>query len=195
MHPMAFSERPRSFPEGPCEGPRDNPTTRTASIKLINFGDGRIILEDCSAVDNALDKEQIVCPLSPGGMKCIWQAHEQDQEEASDVLSNKFHLGEIIYNRDTHQVEKSPFLESNHDPVQLPPAHAALLGTMMGQQGRVFTPRQLLDSYNEGFGTQPEHTVRVNVYRLRHNIGDDQGEFIQTVRGIGYRAAPQPRKT
>jgi two-component system alkaline phosphatase synthesis response regulator PhoP len=39
-----------------------------------------------------------------------------------------------------------------------------------------------------------DRTIDVHIGRLREKLGDDAGapRYIATIRGVGYRAAPQP---
>jgi DNA-binding response OmpR family regulator len=68
-----------------------------------------------------------------------------------------------------------------------------LLRFMIQRPGRVFTRTELLSEvwgYNFYGGTR---TVDVHVRRLRAKLGPESEALIQTVRGVGYRAA-EPRR-
>jgi DNA-binding response OmpR family regulator len=67
-----------------------------------------------------------------------------------------------------------------------------LLKFLVQRPGRVFTRTELLSEvwgYNFYGGTR---TVDVHVRRLRAKLGPEHEALIQTVRGVGYRAA-EPR--
>jgi two-component system phosphate regulon response regulator PhoB len=64
-----------------------------------------------------------------------------------------------------------------------------LLTTLLSRKGRVQSRKQLLDDV---WGIQADvstRTVDTHVKRLRHKLGA-AGEFIETLRGVGYRFRP-----
>ncbi|MEL6184248.1 MAG: winged helix-turn-helix domain-containing protein, partial [Myxococcota bacterium] len=64
-----------------------------------------------------------------------------------------------------------------------------LLTTLLSRKGRVQSRKQLLDDV---WGIQADvstRTVDTHVKRLRHKLGE-AGEFIETLRGVGYRFRP-----
>ena len=64
-----------------------------------------------------------------------------------------------------------------------------LLTTLLSRKGRVQSRKQLLDDV---WGIQADvstRTVDTHVKRLRHKLGN-AGEFIETLRGVGYRFRP-----
>ena len=66
-----------------------------------------------------------------------------------------------------------------------------LLTTLVGRRGRVQTREQLLD---EVWGVQAAITTRTvdtHVKRLRQKLGD-AGNYVETIRGVGYRFAARP---
>jgi DNA-binding response OmpR family regulator len=68
-----------------------------------------------------------------------------------------------------------------------------LLRFLIQRPGRVFTRTELLSEvwgYNFYGGTR---TVDVHIRRLRAKLGPESEALIQTVRGVGYRAA-EPRR-
>jgi len=78
--------------------------------------------------------------------------------------------------------------------VPLTPVEFKLLVTLVAADGRALTRDQLLDAvYGSDDGDVLDRTIDVHVGRLREKLGDDaeQPLYIMTVRGVGYRAAPQ----
>ena len=68
-----------------------------------------------------------------------------------------------------------------------------LLTTLIEAAGRVLTRDQLLDAvYGQDQADVLDRTIDVHVGRLRDKLGDDADmpRYVATVRGIGYRAAP-----
>ncbi len=78
--------------------------------------------------------------------------------------------------------------------VALTPVEFKLLVTLVAADGRALTRDQLLDAvYGSGDGDVLDRTIDVHVGRLREKLGDDAEKplYVMTVRGVGYRAAPQ----
>ncbi len=70
-----------------------------------------------------------------------------------------------------------------------------LLTAILGADGRVLSRDQLLDAvYGHEASDVMDRTIDVHIRRLRDKLDDDPEapRYIQTVRGIGYRAARTP---
>ena len=81
-------------------------------------------------------------------------------------------------------------------PIPLTRVEFRLLETLLRADGRVLTRDQLLDAvYGTDQADVLDRTIDVHVGRLRDKLGDDaeQPRYVATVRGIGYRAAPDRR--
>jgi DNA-binding response OmpR family regulator len=95
-------------------------------------------------------------------------------------------LGSLSMNTETYQVVVSGrVMDCTYKEFEL-------LRFLIQHPGRVFTRGDLLQEvwgYNFYGGTR---TVDVHVRRLRAKLGPEHEALIQTVRGVGYRAA-QPR--
>jgi two-component system phosphate regulon response regulator PhoB len=70
--------------------------------------------------------------------------------------------------------------------LDLTPTEFRLLECMLRQPGRAFTRQQLMDSAIEEGAVVLERTIDVHIKSLRRKLGSER-EFIETVRGIGYR--------
>jgi len=95
-------------------------------------------------------------------------------------------LGPLTMNTDTYQVLVTGRV------LDLTYKEFELLKFLIQRPGRVFTRTELLAEvwgYNFYGGTR---TVDVHVRRLRAKLGPEHESLIQTVRGVGYRAA-EPR--
>ncbi len=91
-------------------------------------------------------------------------------------------FGEVALDDARHEVTK------RGEVVPLTPREFALLATLAGHPGRVFTRDQLLERiWGDDF--YDDHVVDVHVGNLRRKIEDDPGQpcYIETVRGVGYR--------
>lgn len=81
-----------------------------------------------------------------------------------------------------------------HVREELPPKEFQLLFKLLANPGRTFTRAQLLDDV-WGWDTESaESTVNVHINRLRTRFADWPDFEIQTVRGLGYRAAVNESK-
>ena len=92
-------------------------------------------------------------------------------------------LGPLVVNVETYQVTVAG------TPMDLTYKEFELLRFLVQRPGRVFTRSDLLQEvwgYNFYGGTR---TVDVHVRRLRAKLGAEHEGLIQTVRGVGYRAA------
>jgi DNA-binding response OmpR family regulator len=67
-----------------------------------------------------------------------------------------------------------------------------LLQSILGADGRVLSREQLLDAvYGHEADEVMDRTIDVHIRRLRDKLDDDPEapRYVQTVRGVGYRAA------
>lgn len=81
----------------------------------------------------------------------------------------------------------------NETPVQMGPTEYRLLEFFLTHQERVYSRSQLLDHVWGGNVYVEERTVDVHIRRLRKAISlADHDQFIQTVRGAGYRFSLKP---
>lgn len=104
-------------------------------------------------------------------------------EKNNAIQSNKkeLSLGNIKLNESRHTVfvgEKQIFL---------PVKEFELLALLIENKGNVLTREQLLNSIWKIDADIESRTVDVHVRTLRQKIGDENGEIIETVRGIGYK--------
>ncbi|WP_067517363.1 phosphate regulon transcriptional regulator PhoB [Endozoicomonas ascidiicola] len=73
------------------------------------------------------------------------------------------------------------------DPAEMGPTEYRLLQFFLTHQERAYSRGQLLDQVWGGNVYVEERTVDVHIRRLRKALGSDYENFIQTVRGTGYR--------
>lgn len=93
-------------------------------------------------------------------------------------------IGDLVIDRDRHTVMQ------NEKEVQLTAREFEVLAMLADQPGRVFTRAQILDRvWSSEF--YDDHVVEVHIANLRHKLGDDSSSprYVETVRGVGYRAA------
>jgi two-component system phosphate regulon response regulator PhoB len=70
--------------------------------------------------------------------------------------------------------------------IDLTPTEFRLLECLLRQPGRAFTRPQLMDMAIGDGAVVLERTIDVHIKTLRKKLGD-AGEYIETVRGVGYR--------
>jgi len=80
--------------------------------------------------------------------------------------------------------------------VDLTPSEFELLATFMAAPGRAFTRLELLDRLQGTAFEGYERTIDVHIRNLRTKIEADDARprYVETVYGVGYRFAPQPRE-
>jgi two-component system alkaline phosphatase synthesis response regulator PhoP len=90
-------------------------------------------------------------------------------------------LGEIVVDRGRHTVTRGRV------PIDLTAREFAILAMLAEHPGRVFARTQILDRVWES-EFYDEHVVEVHVANLRRKLDPDPTRYIETVRGVGYRA-------
>jgi two-component system phosphate regulon response regulator PhoB len=106
----------------------------------------------------------------------VLQRRKEPSADASDIVE---HLG-VRIDRVRHRATV------DDTELDLTPTEFRLLECLLRQPGRAFTRPQLMDvAIGEG-AVVLERTIDVHVKTLRKKLGGEQ-EFIETVRGIGYR--------
>nr|WP_313315466.1 response regulator transcription factor [Dietzia maris] len=75
------------------------------------------------------------------------------------------------------------------EPVALTPTERDLLMVLTARPTMAFSRRQLIEEVWGGGWVGDEHLVDVHIAHLRKKLGDspDSGQYIATVRGVGYR--------
>lgn len=94
-------------------------------------------------------------------------------------------MGPISVCHDTHEVSVSG------EPVQLTLTEFRILAALAGAQGKVLSRNNLMSKAMGPGVTVTERTIDVHVTSIRRKLGE-HGNLIRTVRGVGYRATPEP---
>jgi two-component system alkaline phosphatase synthesis response regulator PhoP len=94
-------------------------------------------------------------------------------------------FGELVIDHERHEVTIAGTV------VLLTSLEFALLTTLAGHPGRVFTRDQLLERVWGADYFGDDHMVDVHIANLRKKLGDDSAapRYVETVRGAGYRFA------
>jgi DNA-binding response OmpR family regulator len=130
--------------------------------------------------------DYMVKPFSPrelvARVKAILRRGRGDFATESEVLSSGSVLLDLNKRRLT--VDERPVTLTHHE--------YSLLKSLMSSPGKTFTRDELLESiYPAGEVVVIDRVVDVHIGKLRHKIERDPSDpqYIQTVRGIGYRFA------
>lgn len=78
----------------------------------------------------------------------------------------------------------------NGELLELTPKEFDLLHMLVAHPGRAFGREELLELVWDMDYAGGTRTVDIHVQRLRKKLGDDSQTMLQTVYGVGYRAAP-----
>jgi two-component system phosphate regulon response regulator PhoB len=108
-------------------------------------------------------------------VKALLRRRETDGEK-TDVIN---HLGVRI-----DRVRHRAYVEGKE--LDLTPTEFRLLESLLRQPGRAFTRAQLMDAAIGEGAVVLERTIDVHVKSLRRKL-ESAGEYIETVRGVGYR--------
>jgi DNA-binding response OmpR family regulator len=94
--------------------------------------------------------------------------------------------GDLVIDQDRHEVRRAD------TGIDLTRVEFRLLTAILAADGRVLSREQLLDAVYGDDGTDIlDRTIDVHIRRLRDKLDDDPDmpRYVQTVRGVGYRAA------
>ncbi len=103
--------------------------------------------------------------------------------------NGQLEMGSLVVDPATHVVER----EGN--PIDLTPREYALLEYLMYHPNQVVT-RDMIEQHIWNYDFECEsNVIDVYVRRLRRKIDDPfEPKLLKTIRGIGYRLTPPPRK-
>jgi DNA-binding response OmpR family regulator len=94
--------------------------------------------------------------------------------------------GDLTIDPERHEVRRGDLA------IDLTRVEFRLLSAILGADGRVLSRDQLLDAvYGQDAADVLDRTIDVHIRRLRDKLDDDPDapRYVQTVRGVGYRAA------
>jgi len=114
-------------------------------------------------------------------IKALLRRKSAPEQPDNDVIA----FGKIKIDKRSHKVLHGS------QALPLTPTEFRLLETLVRQPGRAFTRHDLMDSAIGDGAIVLERTIDVHVKSLRRKLGPS-GDFIETVRGIGYRFKENP---
>jgi len=109
-------------------------------------------------------------------VKSLCRRNERSRSGGSDLIVS----GGISIDRLKHRAS------IDGKPIDLTPSEFRLLDTLIRNPGRAFDRSELIESALGGDTLVLERTIDVHIRSLRKKMGD-QADFVQTVRGVGYR--------
>ena len=123
-------------------------------------------------------------PFSPrelvARVKAVLRRGEVAERQSAVAQTRRVTAGPVTVDLDRHEV----WIDSK--PVQFTLAEFNLLATLLSRPGRVFTRDQLLEKITGGETFVIDRNVDVHIRAIRKKMELDS-EFIQTVRGVGYK--------
>ena len=129
--------------------------------------------------------DYVVKPFSPRELVARIKAIRRRHNRAASTSAEAEGPGELRYGPITIDPEKFR-VRSGTREIVLTAQEFKLLELLVRHPGRVFTREQVLNrAWGDG-GLVADRTIDVHVKTLRKKFG--KFEFIETVRGIGYRA-------
>ncbi len=98
----------------------------------------------------------------------------------------KKHYDEILTNGNLTLELGTRIVRCNEDVVTLTPKEFEILSALIKANGNVVSRLQLVEKVWGNEDAADEHTVNVNIKRLRDKL-NDCSKYIKTVHGLGYR--------
>lgn len=110
-----------------------------------------------------------------------------------NVLRRRGHVSKILYcgsvKMDTETAKV--FVNGQELSVPLTRLEYKILNIMMNHPSKLFTREEILSLIWDASGSfVNDNTLSVTVKRIREKLGDKEGRFLKTVRGMGYRLEP-----
>ncbi len=134
--------------------------------------------------------DYMVKPFSPrelvARIKAILRRSNIVRRDSSDTLK----VGSLVLDSHKHEVTV------DNRSIQLTPSEFKLLRLFMNAPGRLFTREQLLDALYPHGEEVIDRVIDVHIGKLRQKLEKDPANpgYILTVRGFGYRLAPDDRE-
>ena len=138
-------------------------------------------------IDGGAD-DYVAKPFSPAELVSRVKAILRRSEPRAGSDDTPVRFQDLLIDPARHEIRRGDAL------LDLTTGELRLLLTLIAANGRILTREALLDAlYGDGEGDVLERTVDVYIRRLREKLGDDADDprYVMTVRGAGYRTAPE----
>lgn len=153
--------------------------TRTKDISVLMLSAKGEESDVVTGLDMGAD-DYILKPFSPkillARIKAVLRRKQTEPLESGDLI----HIHNIEINPGRHEVK----VDGN--PVQLTYTEFYVLHFLAGRPGWVFTRNQIIEAVRGGDYPVTDRSVDVQIVGLRKKLGA-VGDYIETVRGVGYR--------
>ncbi len=135
----------------------------------------------CEGLESGAD-DYVTKPFETAVLSARIKALLRRSKQEQTVKSNKdiLKVGGIVLNQSTYEVKIGGEL------VHFTPSEFKILSQMILNQGKVLSRDQLIESVQGEGITVTGRTVDTHVFGLRKKLGTES-EWIETIRGIGYR--------
>ena len=160
-----------------CRALRSDQTTLSIPIILLTARDEEIDI--VTGLEVGAD-DYITKPFSPKVLVARIRAVLRRGIETGGDISSVINIGEVTINREKHQVTISGA------PIELTHTEFALLCVLAERPGWVFSRTHLIDFLRDGQQVITDRAIDVQIVNIRKKLGSC-GDYIQTVRGVGYR--------
>jgi len=124
--------------------------------------------------------DYVTKPFSPRVLVARIRAVLRRKAKGVSADSSTLQVRELVVNPGRHEVLV------NGEPVELTYTEFRLLHTLARRPGWVFTRQQIIDAVRGDNYPVTDRSVDVQVAGLRRKLGA-YGEYVETVRGVGYR--------
>ena len=101
------------------------------------------------------------------------------------ALPGEYRFGDLVIDSVKHETTLKA------EPIRLTMTEFKLLRHLVRNAGRAFSRNELLDAVIAPDTVVVDRNVDVHVATLRKKLGD-YGNYIETIRGVGYRFADTP---
>lgn len=127
--------------------------------------------------------DYVTKPFSPRELVSRVKAHLRRIESAAPKKPAQLSVGDICIDTDRHEISV------RGEPVHLTASEFQIMELLTGTPGKVFSRAAILELFWDGGYVGDERSVDVHVHNIREKIERDPGspEYLETVRGIGYR--------
>ena len=153
----------------------------------------------CTARDSEVDRvvgfelgadDYVVKPFSIRELilriRAILKRAKNAQGKSEEKISDSVSFGLIKLDPSAHRSW------IGEQEIQLTALEFKLIITFLGRKGRVQSRERLLQDVWDYDSNVTTRTVDTHIRRLREKLGREAGNYIETVRGVGYRLRENP---
>lgn len=164
-----------------CRTLKSNPETRHIPVVMLTAKgeEADIVIGLEMGADDYITK-----PFSPrvllARLKAVLRRPTPTPGQEDGDTQGVVRVNDIEIDAERHEVRVKD------NPVDLTATEFRVLSLLATKPGRVFTRSQIIDIIHDGYAAVTDRSVDVQVVSLRRKLGE-QGDVIQTVRGVGYR--------